>query len=166
MAVAPSVSNVTKSKRVTRAVVGRLLELEAIESAVDSSLESLVGICLEGEPGIGKTTLMNAAAEIAAAHGMSSVMVAADEEIRGPLLLARAIFDNDELRSDMSADTGAAIDRARRALRGEDDSGLSTLPSDERLLRAFDVAAMALLSMVRERPIALLLDDLQWADLD
>ena len=164
MVVGTSPSTPSRSKRASRTVVGRLHELEEIEEAVDSALESLVGICLEGEPGIGKTTLMHASADIAAAHGMASVMVVADEEIRGPLMMARAIFDNDELRSDMSAETAAAIDRTRKVLRGEDDAGLSGLPADERLLRAFDVASIALMAIVREQPIALLLDDLQWAD--
>src|SRR6476646_9720853 len=166
MVLAPSVTHGTKSKLVARTLVGRQLELEAIESAVDAALESLVAISLEGEPGIGKTTLLNAAADIIAAHGMSSIRVVADEEIRGPLLLARAIFDNDELLAHMSGPTADAITRARKALRGEDDSGMSTLPADERLLRTFDIASVALLAIVRERPTALLLDDLQWADRD
>ena len=166
MVVGSGTSSTAKSKLASRAVVGRLLELEAIESAVDASLESLVGICLEGEPGIGKSTLLNAAADIAAAHGMSSVLVVADEEIRGPLLLARTIYDNDELRADMSPETAAAIDRARKALRGEDEAGFNGMPADERLLRAFDVCSMAMLAISREKPMALLLDDFQWADQD
>lgn len=166
MALAPSVTHVAKSKVAARAVVGRQLELEAIESAVDAALESLVAICLEGEPGIGKTTLLNAAADIIAAHGMASIRVVADEEIRGPLLLARTIFDNDELREHMSSGTAEAIDRARRTLRGEDEPGFASLPADERLLRTFDFASVALLAIVRERPTALLFDDLQWADRD
>ena len=126
----------------------------------------LVGISLEGEPGIGKTTLINAAAEIAAERGLTPVLVVADEEIRGPLLLARSIFDNVDLRSGRSEEATVAINRARNALRGDDELGMSALPADERLLRAFDVAAMAMLEISREQPIALLLDDLQWADQD
>ena len=80
------------SKRATRAVVGRTFELEAISSAIDASLESVVAISLEGEPGIGKTTLLKAAADMAVERDMAPVVVAADEEIRGPLLLARALF--------------------------------------------------------------------------
>jgi len=170
MAEAPSFTNpavtTVRSKRVARAVVGRALELEAIETAVDSARESLVGISLEGEPGIGKTTLINAAADIAADKGMVPILAVADEEIRGPLLLARAIFDNPELRGGYSDETVAAIKRARQALRGDDESGLTNLPADERLLRAFDLAAVAVMEITRERPIALLLDDLQWADAD
>ncbi|HEY7025485.1 MAG TPA: AAA family ATPase [Candidatus Limnocylindrales bacterium] len=166
MALAPSVTHGTKSKLIARTLVGRQLELEAIESAVDDALEQLVAISLEGEPGIGKTTLLNASADIIAAHGMASIRVVADEEIRGPLLLARAIFDNDALLAHMSAPAADAITRARNALRGEEDAGMSTLPADERLLRTFDIASVALLAIVRERPTALLFDDLQWADRD
>src|SRR4051794_34828166 len=82
------------SSRASRVVVGRTFELEAISAAIESSLDALVGICLEGEPGIGKTTLLSAAVEMATERGMTPIRVTADEEIRGPLLLARAVFDN------------------------------------------------------------------------
>ena len=59
----------------------------------------MIGISLEGEPGIGKTTLLGAAAEEAAAKGFTPIIAVADEEIRGPLLLARAIFGSEEIRA-------------------------------------------------------------------
>jgi len=153
------------ASRATRSVVGRAFELDAISSAIDASLESIVAVSLEGEPGIGKTTLLNAAAEMAAQRDMIPVVVVADEEIRGPLLLAKALFRSPELRAGMSDDELAALDLAQRALRGEDELG-PTMPADERMLRTFDLAASACRALARGHHLALLIDDMQWADQD
>ena len=52
----------------------------------------LAAVTLEGEPGIGKTRLLLAAAELASASGFTCVAITADEEIRGPFLVARSLF--------------------------------------------------------------------------
>jgi DNA-binding CsgD family transcriptional regulator len=153
-------------RQASRSLVGRRLELEAIESAIEASLDSLIGISLEGEPGIGKTSLLHAAADMAARHELTPVLVIADEEIRGPLLLAKAVFDNEELRAGRPAPVLTAIERVQAALHGDDQGGGANLPADERLLFVFDQAAIAMRAIARDRPIALLLDDLQWADQD
>src|SRR4051794_2319175 len=153
------------SNRVTRSVVGRTFELEAISSAIDASLESIVALSLEGEPGIGKTTLLNAAAEMLAKRDMVAVVVVADEEIRGPLLLARTLFRSPELREGLAQDDLAPLDAAERALRGDDEAAAG-MPPDERMLRAFDLAAVACRAATRGRHLALLIDDMQWADQD
>jgi DNA-binding CsgD family transcriptional regulator len=155
---------IAPTARSGRAIVGRSVELEAISAALDDALESLVGISLEGEPGIGKTTLLGAAADEAAAKGFTPIIAVADEEIRGPLLLARAIFGSEELRADQPAPVKQLIDGVESALLGTDES--LGLPADERLLRVFDKAAQAMRAIARERPIALLLDDVQWGDQD
>ena len=49
---------------------------------------------------------------------------------------------------------------------GQDDPGLASLPPDRRLLRTFDLAAVAFRALADVRPLALLIDDLQWADDD
>jgi DNA-binding NarL/FixJ family response regulator len=153
----------TPAMRAGRSLVGRAVELEAIKSAVEASLESLVGISLEGEPGIGKTTLLGAAAEMCTARGVVPIVAIADEELRGPLLLARTIFSNPDLRANRSPSVVEAIDALERALYGEDD-GLAR--ADDRLMRLFDKAATTLRMVAREQPVALLLDDIQWADQD
>jgi DNA-binding CsgD family transcriptional regulator/tetratricopeptide (TPR) repeat protein len=152
--------------RAARSLVGRAVELAAIESALAEARETLIGISLEGEPGIGKSTLMRAAAEMAESRGFVPVFAVADEEIRGPLLLARAIFASDELRADRPADVLEVIEATDRALRGSDDDAGLARAADERLLRVFDRAATALRAAARDKPLALLLDDVQWADQD
>jgi DNA-binding CsgD family transcriptional regulator len=162
---APERVGISAARLPSRAVVGRSLEIEAIEMAIDDARHSLVGISLEGEPGIGKTTLMRAAAGMAAERGLTPIQALADEEIRGPLLLARSIFSADEWAERSDERTRVALERMRQALDGDDEGSVS-LSGDERLLRIFDRAAGAFRALARETPIALLLDDLQWADQD
>jgi predicted ATPase len=58
------------------------------------------------------------------------------------------------------------MQRALDALSNHDDPGLDRMAPDQKLLRVFDLAAVALRAMARERPVSLLIDDLQWADED
>ncbi|MGZ8626741.1 MAG: ATP-binding protein, partial [Actinomycetota bacterium] len=150
-------------RRVTREVVGRSNELGAIGQELRSAASGrLTALTLEGEPGIGKTRLMVDAAEQANALGFTVVSVAADEEIRGPFLLARSI-----LGSAAAADPGLpALNAAIDALSGRDDPSLANLPPDAKLLRTFDLAAVALRDLAASKPLAIFVDDLQWADDD
>src|SRR5439155_13599581 len=58
------------------------------------------------------------------------------------------------------------ISRALEALSGRTDPSLEHLPADQKLLRQFDVAALALRTLADVQPLALLADDVQWADQD
>ena len=49
---------------------------------------------------------------------------------------------------------------------GQDDPGLATLPADRRLLRTFDLGAVAFRALAADGPLAVLIDDLQWSDDD
>src|SRR5215211_5804720 len=51
-------------------VVGRASELDAIERLLDSLEEGPAALLLEGEPGIGKTTLILAGIEMARQRGL------------------------------------------------------------------------------------------------
>jgi tetratricopeptide (TPR) repeat protein/DNA-binding CsgD family transcriptional regulator len=154
--------------RITGAVVGRPVELAAIRQELDAARSGrLSAVTVEGEPGIGKTRLLLAASEVASAQGFTVVAVAADEEIRGPFLLARSIVGAPEANS--AAAGSAALEplqRSVRALSGQDEPGLDSLPPDQKLLRTLDLAAMGLRDLAAVRPMALLIDDLQWADDD
>ena len=155
-------------RRVTGAVVGRPVELGAIQQELKSALSGrLAGVTVEGEPGIGKTRLLLAASEIASAQGFTTIAVAADEEIRGPFLLARSIAGS-PLAASAAAGTPAAeaLERSLAALSGNDDPGLDSLTPDRKLLRTLDLAAIAIQTLAGQGPLALLIDDLQWADDD
>src|SRR5262249_61460038 len=80
-------------RRVGGSVVGRKVELGAIRQELASAKAGrLTALTLEGEPGIGKSRLLFAAGELAAADGVTSLAVTADEEIRGPFLLAPGLL--------------------------------------------------------------------------
>ena len=165
--VQPQCSLAVQLRRVSGSVVGRPVELSTIQRELENARAGLSAVCLEGEPGIGKTRLLIAAAEIAATNGFTVVAVTADEEIRGPFLLARSIFASPELREATEGTSPAlAVQRANDVVSGRTEAGLETLAPEVRLLRAYDLAAVALAAVAAHRPLALLLDDIQWADDD
>jgi DNA-binding CsgD family transcriptional regulator/tetratricopeptide (TPR) repeat protein len=153
-------------RRATGPVVGRQVELGAIKQELASAKTGrLAALTLEGEPGIGKTRLLVTAAELAAAEGFTPLAATADEEIRGPFLLARGIFASS---AEPANGNGAReqFERVLDAISGRDDPTLETLSSDQKLLRVFDLAAVAIRALASATPVALLVDDLQWADED
>jgi DNA-binding NarL/FixJ family response regulator len=165
--VGPQCSLAVQLRRATGAVIGRAAELEAIAQEVREATSRLAAVTLEGEPGIGKTRLLLAAAELASASGFTCVAITADEEIRGPFLVARSLFASSALR-DTAAGTPAeaALARVVEAISGRDERGYESLSPDAKLLRAFDLAGVAIAAIASVRPLALLIDDVQWADDD
>jgi DNA-binding NarL/FixJ family response regulator len=154
--------------RAEQAVVGRPAELAAIHDGLATAHAGrLSAITVEGEPGIGKTRLLLAAREMAASRGFLAIAVAADEELRGPFLLARSIVGAPELNEAIPRTSAEpAIAAAINALSGRDDPAYAGLPPDQRLLRSFDLATIAIRALTVDRPLALLIDDMQWADED
>jgi DNA-binding CsgD family transcriptional regulator len=155
-------------RRATGALVGRRVELTAVSQELASAKAGhLAALTFEGEPGVGKTRLLLAAAELAAADGFAPVAVTADEEIRGPFLLARAILASPGA-DDLAVGTEAEepLRTALDALSGVDDPSLAALSPDQKLLRVLDLATLAIRALAAVRPVALLVDDLQWADED
>jgi DNA-binding NarL/FixJ family response regulator len=152
--------------RVAGEVVGRPRELAAIEDEMAAVERGLTCLTLEGEPGIGKTRLLLTVEATARARGFVPIAVTADEEIRGPFLLARSIFACPTIADAQSSEAGRAIERVTNALANRDDPGLASLPPDQKLLRIFDLAAVALRLLAKEQPVVLVIDDLQWVDGD
>ncbi len=165
--VGPQCSLAVQLRRSTGAVIGRNAQLDAISQELHEATDRLAAVTLEGEPGIGKTRLLLAAAELASASGFTCIAITADEEIRGPFLVARSIFASPAIR-DTAAGTPAeaAVDRTIAAISGRDEAGFESLSPDAKLLRAFDLAGVAVSALATLRPLALLIDDVQWADDD
>jgi len=150
-------------------VVGRRAEQDAIRQELASAATGrLAGLAVEGEPGIGKTRLLLAAGEMAVATGFTTIAVTADEELRGPFLLARSILGSPEAikiateQPEIAEALAASLD----SMAGQGDPGLATLPADHRLLRTFDLGAVAFRALAAAGPLAVLVDDLQWSDDD
>jgi tetratricopeptide (TPR) repeat protein len=154
-------------RRATGSMIGRNAELAAFAQEIREAKTHLAAVTLEGEPGIGKTRLLLAAAELATAAGFTTIAVTADEEIRGPFLVARSLFAAPAIR-DTAAGTPAetAVRRVVDAMSGRDEPGFAALSPDAKLLRAFDLAGIAVGALADIRPIALMIDDVQWADDD
>ena len=165
--VGPQCSLAVQLRRASGAVIGRGGELDAIAEELRDAGGRLAAITLEGEPGIGKTRLLLAAAEQAAAAGFTCVAITADEEIRGPFLVARSLFASGAIQ-DVSNGTPAevAVRRVADAISGRDEPGFEQLSPDAKVLRAFDLAGTCVSALAAIRPLALLIDDVQWADDD
>jgi predicted ATPase len=152
----------------TRAVVGRDDELGALHQAFDAAAAGRGSLlCLSGEPGIGKTTIVDIfLREIAGslsssyvARGRCSERLAGTEAYL-PLLEALDVLlrdGGDAVRGIMSSvapDWFAEIARAS-------ESQVSNTSSQDRLKRELAALVEAL---ARQRPVVLFIDDVQWAD--
>jgi tetratricopeptide (TPR) repeat protein/DNA-binding CsgD family transcriptional regulator len=165
--VQPQCSLSVQLRRAAGALVGRTIELNAIAQGIRDAKTRLNAVTLEGEPGIGKTRLLVETIELAEAAGFCTVAITADEEIRGPFLVARSLFANGAIRQ-VAAGTRAEgpLRRVTDALTGRDEPGFEALSPEAKLLRAFDLAGVAIGEIARIKPLALMLDDVQWADDD
>jgi len=147
-------------------LVGRATERVAIEEELETVRQSGLRILtVEGEAGIGKTRLLEAAGEMAVQRNFASIYAGSDEELRAPFLLARTLLATQSLAR-IAQETGAveALQQATRALSGGGDGESIGLSTDEQRLHVFDLARLALRQVASHHPLALLLDDLQWAD--
>lgn len=139
--------------------VGRDEELARLAVFLDAAFEGRASLLLEGEPGIGKTTLWGAGVERAEQLGFR-IVEARPAAVERQLAFA-ALGD---LLAGLGSEIGGLPAPQRRALRIalvlEEPSGE---PPDE---RAISVAVLELVRRVAaETPLLLALDDLQWLDL-
>jgi tetratricopeptide (TPR) repeat protein/DNA-binding CsgD family transcriptional regulator len=154
-------------RRASGSIIGRSTELAAIGQEIKEASSRLAAVTLEGEPGIGKTRLLLAAAEMAFNAGFTTVAVTADEEIRGPFLVARSLFAAPAIRESCAGTPAEApVRRVNDAMAGRDEAGFESLSPDAKVLRTFDLAGVAVSALAAVRPLALLIDDVQWADDD
>ena len=165
--IGPQCSLAVQLRRASGAVIGRTAELDAIAQEVREATGRMCAVTLEGEPGIGKTAPARGALELASASGFTCVAITADEEIRGPFLVARSLFAAPAIQG-AAAGTPAegSVRRVVEAISGRDEAGYETVSPDAKVLRAFDLGGVAIGALADIRPIALLIDDVQWADDD
>ena len=140
-------------------VIGRAAELEAVERFLEDGRSGLASLIVDGEAGIGKTSIWRAAVERARADGVRVLRSAPAESERG-----LALGGLTDLFAEVSDADLAALPAVQRhaieiaVLRAEPSGQLP----DQRVL---SVAATTLLRVLAaERPLLVAIDDAQWLD--
>ncbi|MFG2166927.1 ATP-binding protein [Micromonospora chersina] len=155
--------------RFGEAIIGREHPAALLRAEVDRVTASHGGLVLvAGEPGIGKTTLVSAAAD--------------EARRRGALVLGAACWDSDSApgywpwvqvlrrlgrRPDDWARAQEAAGPGLAALLGEGADPAGDEPADDGGQAEFalhDAVTTALVAVAQHRPVVVVLDDLHWAD--
>ena len=131
-------------------VIGRTAASSSAAAALTQAWNGAARtIVLAGEPGIGKTTLLDALAAEAVRRGGIALWGRADPEDR-----AYGVW-----RSVLRALPGEPDAALARLLGGEGEPG-----GEQDRLRLFDAVADALARAAADQPLLVILDDLHWAD--
>jgi DNA-binding CsgD family transcriptional regulator len=140
-------------------VIGRSAELEAIDRFIAALADGPAALVFEGEPGIGKTTLLRAAVDVA---GQGGARVLACAPGPGETRLSYAALSDllagvdDGALARLAAPQRTALDAA---LLRSDPGGGEVDP------RAVATAVLSLLEdLAQGRPLVVVIDDLQWLD--
>jgi DNA-binding CsgD family transcriptional regulator len=140
-------------------VVGRERELQLVGAFFDGSVESPAGLVLEGEPGIGKSTLWLAAVTMARERGFVVLVACPAQAERGLVHVGLGdLFDGvlDDVIGELSPPRRRALEVA---LLRDDAAGDAT---DD---RALAVAVHDVLNLLSKRkPVVVGIDDVQWLD--
>ena len=143
----------------TDQIVGRESELGSIYAFLDGSVESPAGLVLEGEPGIGKSTLWLAAVSAARERGFVVLVACPAEAERGMAHVGLGdLFDGvlDDVIGELSPPRRRALEVA--LLR---DAGAVEATDD----RALAVAVRDVLNLLsKQKPVVVAIDDVQWLD--
>ena len=136
--------------------LGRDEELARIRTLLDAASEGLAGcIVIEGEPGIGKTTLLDAAAEMATGFRCLSTTGIEAEAVLGHAALLELLGPLQDRLADVP---GAQADALASAMGWGPANAVA-----ERFLVA--AGTLSLLAATAERtPVLVLVDDLHWVD--
>jgi DNA-binding CsgD family transcriptional regulator len=147
-------------------VVGRESELAELTAALDSGSVGRGGIVLiEGEPGIGKTRLLEELSRVATARGFVTLYGRAPE-IRGAppyrpwQEVLRGLDNSPDLREGRAS--AGLLERHSAAPSGRRRS--STVEGSEDRYQLFDSVALELRDAAQRIPLLVVLDDLHWAD--
>lgn len=156
--------------RTTSPLIGRTAELATVRSQLEESATGgLRAVVLEGEAGIGKTRILEAVSDLADETDTPSwiLPVTGDEELRGPFLLFRTLLGTPTIKA-MAREARAleSLEKARDAVGGRGGAREEGLSPQEQMLRVADEVTAAITDLARENHLALLFDDLQWADDD
>lgn len=138
-------------------LVGRESELQAVQSLLQAGRSAPVALLIDGDPGIGKTTVCRAACEAASTSGFTTLTTAgASAEVSLAWTgLADLVAGIDEV---VLAGLSPLHQQTLQAVRAGHDGPLG----GERLVAT--AFRMALQELSRQHPILIIVDDAQWLD--
>ncbi|WP_051552918.1 BTAD domain-containing putative transcriptional regulator [Amycolatopsis keratiniphila] len=148
----PVTATRTPRAKAQESIVGRHCELASIRTAVRGLDEGRgCSFWLEGEPGIGKSALITAG--LAQAGACAPATAGADQlEQRGPL---QVVLDCLDVKANSADARRREVARAVRTIAADDETAVAA---------AIDLVVELVADLCRERPLILVMDDLQWAD--
>ncbi|MEV7043743.1 BTAD domain-containing putative transcriptional regulator [Amycolatopsis sp. NPDC051061] len=148
-------ATVTQPPEAARAesFAGRDCELRTLRSALGRLTAAGGGtsVWLDGEPGIGKSALVS----VALATATGCTVAAASADVLGRDVPLQVLLDCLKVTTSSPDPRRKAVARRIRELRLDDSRCLAT---------AMDLVTDLVGTMCRERPLVLVLDDIQWAD--
>jgi predicted ATPase len=155
-------------------LVGRRRELTALRSALAMATSGrLQVVLLSGEPGIGKTRLLDEIAARASGEG-ARVLRGGSFEAEGmppylPFLEALGDYVRTAPLEALRAQVGPSVDILSTILPELEDrlgpaARLHALPAEQARLRLFEAVGAFLAAIAAAAPVLLILDDLHWVD--
>ncbi|CAN5432144.1 hypothetical protein BH23ACT3_BH23ACT3_09810 [soil metagenome] len=161
-AVRPDPSLATDATRSHTSMVGRDTELAACRAALDESARGPRAIIAEGEPGIGKTRLIEELADIARARGMSVLWGRSLDGDASPALWPwlpplRALIELDHTVADRHPELAAL-------LASSPDTSTTAHAHEVARFALFDAIVELIHDAARASPVMIVIDDLHWAD--
>ncbi|GAA3677635.1 hypothetical protein GCM10022267_75590 [Lentzea roselyniae] len=149
-------------------LVGRRKELDRVAATLDGAEANAPAVLLlEGVTGIGKTTLLNAAADIARARGFQVGKASASRlEKELPFAVTRQVFE--DVLGDL---TGDEIEAVIRTAGSRGYGVINATPADPLngfedmdVHQAFQGLHRLISALSRRGPLCFIVDDLQWTD--
>jgi DNA-binding CsgD family transcriptional regulator len=156
----------SQSQTNNASLLERESELDVLDRALAAAVEGRGSVvAVEGPPGIGKSSLVNAGTELARERGMYTLAVRATELERSyPYGIVRQIADSVQL--DKSEEERAALftGAAKLALPILDPGGDEEGDNPELMYQRLHGLYWLIANLAREQPLLITVDDAQWAD--